>query len=178
MTGLLKAPRDNRRTPYHKAHSTELAGRHDCPVGDVRWVNNLFSGSVNLDVYNGATLPVAAAGNVFTKAATASKFDTNALTRVDHDLAPRLERKDDGWYLTLAAEADWAKEPKRSSVTTELLGKAVIPDMPFENADGSALRIDTDYLGAKRHVDNPFPGPFESLQDGIQSLKVWSLEGP
>ena len=46
-------------------------------------------------------------------------------------------------------------------MTTELLGKASIPDLPFENADGSPLRLDTDYFGKQRNADNPFPGPFE-----------------
>ena len=33
---------DGRLTPYHKAHSTELAGLHDNPRGDDRYYNNLF----------------------------------------------------------------------------------------------------------------------------------------
>ena len=35
-------PFDGRKTPLHKAHSTELAGLHNNPSGDVRYYNNLF----------------------------------------------------------------------------------------------------------------------------------------
>ena len=56
-----------------------------------------------------------------------------------------------------------------------MLGKAVIPDLPFENADGSPLKIDTDYFGKKRDTTNPFPGPFEVKESGKQKIKVWPL---
>lgn len=33
---------DSRLTPYHKPHSTFVAGLHDNPGVDIRFVNNLF----------------------------------------------------------------------------------------------------------------------------------------
>ncbi len=70
----------------------------------------------------------------------------------------------------------WATERTRKLVTTQLLGKAVIPDQAFENPDGTPLRIDTDYFGKKRNEKNPFPGPFEIPQGGKQILKVWEMK--
>ena len=58
-------------------------------------------------------------------------------------------------------------------VASEMLGKAVIPNLPFENPDGSPIRVDTDYLGKKRDAKNPFPGPFETPKPGTQTIKVW-----
>ena len=58
-------------------------------------------------------------------------------------------------------------------VTTELLGKAAIPDAAYENADGSPLSIDTDFFGATRNKDNPTAGPFEAINSGQQLLKLW-----
>ena len=43
----------------------------------------------------------------------------------------------------------------------------------FENVDGSQLRIDIDYLGKKRNVENPSPGPFEIKVSGKQKIEVW-----
>ena len=60
-------------------------------------------------------------------------------------------------------------------MTTELLGKAKIPDLPYEQPDGSPYRIDTDYLGRKRNDANPFPGPFELSKRNKQELKVWPV---
>ena len=68
-----------------------------------------------------------------------------------------------------------AAEQTRKLVTTDLLGKAVIPNLPFENADGSPIRLNTDYFGKKRDEANPFPGPFELPGGGKQCLKSGRL---
>jgi lysophospholipase L1-like esterase len=175
IIGGHNAAPDGRETPYHKAHSTEVAGRRDCPLGDVRWYNNLLAGKCNLTAYDKAVLPVAAAGNVFTKGAQSSKFDEAALLKPDFDPGITLTQQADGWYLELNVDKAWATEQKRRVVATEMLGKAVIPDLPFENADGSPLKIDTDYFGKKRDTTNPFPGPFEVKESGKQKIKVWPL---
>ena len=166
---------DGRETPYHKAHSTEVAGRRDCPLGDVRWYNNILAGKCNLTAFDKAVLPVAAAGNVFTKGAQSSKFDEAALLKPDFEPGITLTQQADGWHLELNVDKAWAAEQKRRVVGTEMLGKAIIPDLPFENADGSPLKIDTDYFGKKRDMTNPFPGPFEVKESGKQKMKVWPL---
>jgi alpha-N-arabinofuranosidase len=58
-------------------------------------------------------------------------------------------------------------------VTTKLLGKAKVPQVAFEDYDGSFLKIDTDYFGKKRDRKNPSPGPFEKPGTGTIVLKVW-----
>jgi alpha-N-arabinofuranosidase len=67
----------------------------------------------------------------------------------------------------------WSQQIRRL-VTTELLGKATVPNLPFENRDGSAIRLNTDYFGKKRNEANPFPGPFEFSGKGNQLIKVWN----
>ncbi len=173
VLGKLRIHYDRRQTPYHKAHSTELAGKRDCPVGDVRWYNNLLAGTSNLDAFDGAVLPVTAAGNVFAQGAGPSKFDKEALIKADVDLGVKLTQKADGWYLTLSSDPAWVIEQPRKLVASELLGKAVIPDLPFENPDGSPVKIDTDYFGKKRDTTNPFPGPFETPIPAGTEVKVW-----
>ena len=42
---------DERRTPFHPAHATPIAGLHDALSGDHRFYNNVFAGS-----WNGAAL--------------------------------------------------------------------------------------------------------------------------
>jgi len=173
MNGTIHVHYDGRQTPYHKAHSTELAGRRDCPVGDVRWYNNLLTGKCNLNAYDGATLPVTSEGNVFAGSAQPSKFDAGALVLTNSDAGVKLLKKADGWYLEMAADFARAAGQSRPLVTTELVGKAVIPGLPLENPDGSPLKIDTDYFGKKRNKTNPFPGPFEMKGDGSFEVKVW-----
>ena len=57
-------------------------------------------------------------------------------------------------------------------VTTELLGKAAIPGLPYEQPDGARLRVNTDYFGKSRSDSDPTPGPFESVGEGAVKLKV------
>jgi len=58
-------------------------------------------------------------------------------------------------------------------VTTEILGKAKVPKAKFENPDGSELKIDTDYFGAKRSEINPSVGPFENPDKSDLKFKIW-----
>jgi alpha-N-arabinofuranosidase len=56
-------------------------------------------------------------------------------------------------------------------VTTELLGKAAIPGLPYEQADGKPIRVEIDFSGKKRAA-NPTPGPFETPGTGSVRLKL------
>ena len=76
-------------------------------------------------------------------------------------------------YLEIALDKNWLIKQKRKLVTSQLLGKAIVPDLPFENPDGSQLRIDMDYSGQKRNVLDPSPGPFEIMKSGMQRIRIW-----
>jgi hypothetical protein len=173
VAGTQRIMHDNRQTPYHKAHSTDVVALHNCPIGDVRWYNNVLFSRCNLNAYDKAPLPVAMAGNVFLKGATPGQYETAPLLKADFDPGAAVVEKDDGWYLDVALDKSWRAEQTRKLVTGELLGTAQIPNLPFENRDGSPLRIDTDYFGKKRDASNPFPGPFENPGSGELKLKVW-----
>ncbi|MCX6872557.1 MAG: right-handed parallel beta-helix repeat-containing protein [Verrucomicrobia bacterium] len=164
---------DSRMTPFHKAHSTEVAGLLDNPCGDVRFHNNVFVQPAGLASYDETRLPVSMDGNVFLKGANPSKHEKNPLVNAAFDPALRLLERPDGWYLDFQSDKAWSTERTRQLVTTELLGKAVIPDLPFENPDGSPLRIDTDYFGKKRNAANPSAGPFETSLTDTHPVKVW-----
>ena len=186
---------DARMTPYHKAHSTAVVALHDNPGGDIRFINNLFVNGSNEEQYDKALQPVVFSGNVFTKgsnqpvtkllyprtdflsktqqAALKDKIETGELYRSDFDAAATLVTEKNGVYLQIALDKSWLLAQKRQLVTTEMLGRVMVPDLPFENTDGSALRIDADYFGKDRNASNPSPGPFEIINSGQQKIKVW-----
>ena len=165
--------RDSRQTPFLKPHSLMLAGLTDNPKGDARYFNNILGTQVDLSPYDNSILPVTMTGNVYLKGATPAKFEKEPLLKHDFDPAIKVIEKPDGWYLEMAFDKEWSKEQSRQLVTTDLLGKAVVPNQSFENPDGSSLKIDTDYFGQKRDEQNPFPGPFEISKSGTQTIKVW-----
>ena len=68
-------------------------------------------------------------------------------------------------------DESWFKH-KCQIITTELLGKARIPNLPYVNTEGLHYRIDTDYFGTKRNDSNPISGPIYFDKTGEVLLKV------
>jgi alpha-N-arabinofuranosidase len=173
MAGSLRIiPYDARQTPFHKAHSTELAGMHDNPFGDDKYFNNLFIGPGDLSVYDKATMPVKMDGNIFLKGAKPSKHESGPVVKSELDPGLELTEEAGGFYIALTWDKAFGDRARRT-VTTELLGKAAIPGLPYEQADGAPYRIDVDFFGKKRNASNPTPGPFEAPGTGPLKLKVW-----
>jgi alpha-N-arabinofuranosidase len=162
---------DGRQTPFHKAHSTELAGFHDNPRGDDRYYNNVFVQHTDLSQYDSSATPVAMDGNVFFKGAKPSKFETAPVVKPEFDPGLKLVEEADGWYLEINLDQA-GSGPTRKTVTTQLLGRAVVPNAAFEHPDGTPISINTDYFGKSRNESNPTPGPFENPGQGVLKLKV------
>jgi len=174
MTGAVRVIHTERRqTPFHPPHSTVVAGLHDNPSGDDRYYNNLMADKASLTPYNAANLPVFMNGNVFVAGTKPSTNEPSPLIASDFDPGIKLVENAGGWYLDITFDKTWISAPTRKLVTTQLLGKAKIPDLPYENLDGSPLKIDTDYFGKKRSGSNPTPGPFENPGTGPLTLKMW-----
>ena len=172
--GELKArPYDGRQTPYLKAHSTAIAGFHDNPRGDDHFDNNLFVQRGGLSGYDDTPLPMRMNGNVYLDGARPSKFDGQAVIKPGVDPGLRMETKSGGEYLKVKYKKTWTSGASRELVTSASLGKAAIPDLPYEQPDGAPLRIDTDYFGKSRDESNPTPGPFERPGFGDLNLKLW-----
>lgn len=167
---------DGRETPFMKPHSTDVAGYHDNPSGDMRFFNSLFAQNGTLVPFEDTRMQNQLEGNVFLKGATACTLETSMLRDADFD--PRIEmiEKSDGLYLEMTLDGEWAKAHRRELVTGDRLGLAAIPQLPFEQADGTPVRIDRDFAGRLRDAANPFPGPFECPDGGRIRVKV-SLEG-
>lgn len=162
-----------RQTPYLKPHSTAIAGLRDNPRGDDRYYNNLIIGQADLSGYDDVPLPMRIDGNVYLDGAKPSKLDEHATAEADFDPHLQLIAKPDGFYLRMRFDRSWIDAQPHKLVTSLLLGRAVIPDLPYELPDGSSLRINTDYFGKMRSRSDPTPGPFESPGVGEMDLKVW-----
>lgn len=165
MCGGIEHWVDARVTPFHPPHSTEIAGLHHNQVhGDDRYFNNIFALRMNLSMYDKAALNVRMEGNVFLKGTAPCIHEQNPLVLPERDPDIKLIEKADGYYLTGDFDAAWVSERTRRLVTTDLLGNATLPNVAYEQPDGSAVCVDTDFLGEKRNPANPFPGPFERLE--------------
>ena len=170
---IVPRPELKRETPFHRPHSTEVAGLRDTEGGDDRFYNNIFVAYDGLAPYDKASHPMFIAGNVFLKSAKAGKHEPNPLVNTEFDPSINLIEEENGFYLHITLDKMWAEKQSRQLVTTELLGRAKIPDLPYKQPDGSPYHINADYFGKRRNPANPFPGPFENPGVGKLTLKVW-----
>lgn len=166
---------DGRMTPYLKPHSTEIAGLHDNPSGDLRFINNLLAQNGDLSVFNDARLPSHFEGNVFLKGAKPSSLEISPEFPPEFDPQIHLSEQADGFKLEISIDSLWASREHRRLVTSDLLGNALIPNLPFQQPDGKPIRINRDYSGRMRNLSNPFPGPFEFSSGGRRVIPLsWS----
>ena len=152
-----------------------MEGLRNIEGGDDKFFNNIFLDSNGLAPYDKVALPVRLGGNVFLKGAKPCKHEQNPLVQSEFDPGIKLLEKKDGLYLHITLDKTWAEKQSRNLVTTELLGKAKVPNLPYEQPDGSPYHIDIDWFGTKRNAANPFPGPFERPNGGKLELKVWPM---
>ncbi|MHC4167390.1 MAG: right-handed parallel beta-helix repeat-containing protein [Planctomycetota bacterium] len=175
---IVPRPELRRQTPFQKPHSTEVAGLRNTEGGDNRFHNNIFVAYDGLAPYDKASHPMFMAGNVFLNGARAGRHEQGPLVSAEFDPSIDLIEKDNGFYLHITLDKRWSEKQSRQLVTTELLGRAKIPDLPYEQPEGSPYRINDDYFGKERNRDNPFPGPFEPGEGGKLGLKVWPVAVP
>jgi len=179
VAGNIELRPQSRETPYQLPHSTKVGGLKTTLCGDNRYFNNVFVGGVGeihgrksgLGVYNQANLPMFVNGNVYLNGAGRFENESNGL-ELAKDPVIEIEERDGGVYLSIELDKKLIKM-KNQVVTSELLGKALIPDQGYVNPNDSPITIDTDYLGKERNNRNPTVGPFENPDQGRQTFKVW-----
>ena len=125
-----------------------------------------------LEVYNNAKLPVWISDNVYFFGARPSLKDQNQVTDPDFDPEIRLEEKDGNGYIHLTLNQLFYDHKVRI-INTDILGKAVIPRVKFDDPDGTALVIDRDYSGNIRTAENNLAGPFANIAGHKITIKVW-----
>jgi alpha-N-arabinofuranosidase len=192
MTGKIDNWYDmGRLTPHLQPHSTALAGLTITQGGDNRYLNNIFVGQglpssapvpttdpkksiagFGLWVYDARDSSLHTGGNVYLNGARPYAKEVAPLALAEVDPAVKLIEKPDGWFLEMTCDKTWAARSNYKLVTTELLGKTAIPKLPYENPDGSPLKIDGDYFGNPRNPAELTPGPFANPAAGPLSLKV------
>lgn len=175
--GSFEAEQDLKRsTPYHKAHSTELAGFLNVQKGDDRLFNNLVAEAGGLSSYDDAIDPVFMDGNIYLAGAKPCRFENTPSEQPCFDNGSiQVEDKGDEVFLRMVIDPVWVARQSCALVTTERLGRTKVAELPYEDTDGAPLRMDIDYLGNSRKEKSPVPGPFEVFGGGGIMLKVWPI---
>ena len=120
-----------------------------------------------LGTYHFGHLPAWVGGNAYFGGAEAGRHEHTGFVSEEKPEI-RLEERDGRWVLKTNVY-DLLKDFRAGIITTETLGKAFEPEQRFENPDGTAITLDTDYLGDHRGT-SAMPGPFAEM-DGEKT--VW-----
>lgn len=192
VAGIVLRITDDRTTPYHKPHSTEIIALQNIIGGDNRFFNNIFISAqenifpdvenpvvgkpktgYGLNVYNDAKLPMQVNGNIYYFGAQPYIKEIDYVQRDNFNPNVRIEDTGKNSYLHITMDSS-IKSINTPVVTGELLGETIITKQDFTTPEEPFLRIDSDYFGKSRDSDNPIPGPFETIETGeLLRLKVW-----
>lgn len=176
-------PEPNRKTPFHPAHTTQVAGLESIKGGDNRFFNNVFVGrgeatpmpdasarprrawitGFGLSAYDAQAMSNVAEGNVYLHHAPPTKSEPNPL-EIKEDPLCQIVTEGESVALTLRVSPEWI-DAKRELVTSDRLGQTAVSKLPYENHDGTSLVIDTDFFGRPR-TKPTIPGPFSQLIPG------------
>ncbi|WPX41038.1 right-handed parallel beta-helix repeat-containing protein [Akkermansia sp. N21116] len=166
---------DQRKTPYMFPHDTKIAGRHSCPCGNSAFYGNIFT-TMDLTPYNACKMPVTMERNLFLLQSIPSKFEKNSCVKSGFDPGIKVIQKKDGWYLKINVPEGCQQMGTDKALSSADLGKAVVPNQSFDQADGTPIVFDTDYPGNKRNFPGLCPGPVDFTRSGIQEVKVYPLK--
>jgi hypothetical protein len=123
-------------------------------------------------LYNNAELPVFADGNIYCNGVEVFTADKNFL-EIKAQLEVKIQDDKSGFFIDFNFPES-IKKLKTKSITTELLGKVIVPEQGFENRDGTSLSVDYDFFGNKRSKKNPTAGPFENPNESEIELRLWN----
>ena len=192
IAGMVLRITDERTTPFHKPHSTEIAALAKITGGDNRFFNNIFIAGLKqtspdvenpvagkprtgygLDIYNDAEWPMYVNGNVYYFGANPYYKEEKLIQLEGFNPAIKIEEEGEHTYLHIRVEKS-VKKLKTDVVTTKSLGIAKLPEQEFTTPGGACLTIASDYFGRSRNQKKPTPGPFEEIPvNKAIKLKVW-----
>ena len=176
VMGALEARTENRQTPYFAPHTVADMRLSDIRKTDCRFHNNLFAGGNGTAAFNAWAANLQASGNVYLAGANPGTGESGTVVDPGYNPGVKLTEGPAGqWWLEMSVDPAWLSAQTRSTVTTALLGNAVVPNAPFQQPDAMPYLIDNDYSGAMRNAANPAPGPFEFTTETTIRLKVWPV---
>jgi Protein of unknown function (DUF1565). len=191
----------DRSTPYHFAHTTEVAGTAVVYGGDDRFYNNLFvgvegiancgtagydtntasyeeyinqvlaQGLGDLEKFKKVEQPVYISANAYFNGAKGFDRERDGYTNNMFDPQVKIREEGNEVYLEINLKKEIFDIPANIA-STETLGTVRIVDAIFDDSNGNPIVLNLDYTGAPR-PENPSVGPIEGLKPGFNRIKVW-----
>ncbi len=200
---MRRQPVLDRSTPYHYAHTTDIAGVAFVYSGDDRLYQNIFAGNPKEDEEECGTLgyrghPVSMKEYTQTVVSLGNE-DHEQFNKVRQPVyinenvyingAKAFEREERKQIIPDYLEVDFREEPegiyldlevpealgafRAEPCRTSMLGVPRITETPYENPDGSEIVFEKDYTGKRRTSSDVWAGPLAELKTGRNHFKIW-----
>ncbi len=117
-------------------------------------------------------LPVKAVNNLYVQGAVPFHEGVGEVVNADADINLQIQKKEDGVYLTLQADAHFFKTVSEI-ISSISFGEALVPEAGFVHTDGTPVLFDHDYFNESRVLNRNLAGPFRTMNPGHNSLKIW-----
>jgi alpha-L-arabinofuranosidase len=144
---------------------------NECPVGGENWYKDMRT----VDEFSNARLPMYCGSNLYFNDAKPYRSETNSVVYADRKPKINIATEDGSVYVTFDF-GDALSKVETVTVTTDFLGIAFEPELPYERPDGTPLCIENDYFGSLRPAGRITVGPFEGIGDGPQKIKVAEIK--
>ncbi|MBP7403140.1 MAG: hypothetical protein KBA30_11040, partial [Clostridia bacterium] len=129
---------------------------------------------MQVDEYAEERLPRACGSNLYLNVARPYRKESGSLACPE--VKPRVEviTEADGVYL-LCDLGGRAGAVETVAVTTDRLGTAFEPELPYENPDGTPLCVECDFFGNPRPAGRMTAGPLQDPENGGQRIRLIQL---
>jgi alpha-L-arabinofuranosidase len=144
-----------------------LALYNECPAYDENWYKDLHT----VDEFGDARLPMYCGSNLYFNDAKPYRKEINSVVYPDMKPEVKVVTEEGSVYVTFDF-GDAIEKVETVTVTTEYLGIAFEPELPYERANGTPLCIENDFFGNLRPLGKMTVGPFEGIGSGPQKIKV------
>lgn len=148
-----------------------LAIYDECPTGSENWYKNL----VTVDEFANVRLPMYCGSNLYFGDALPYREEMDSLAFPDMKPQVKVVTEDGSVYLTFNFD-DKPAQVNTVTATTDFLGIAFEPELPFDNPDGTPLCIENDFFGNPRPAGRMTPGPFEGIGSGPQKIRIAEID--
>lgn len=138
-----------------------------CPAEGEDFYHTLHT----VDEFATMRIPMHCGSNLYFGDAHPFRKETNSLTVPEY--CPQIVLKDENGEVSVTL--DFCSYPSSISaipVTTDFLGIAFEPELPYENPDGTPFCIEKDFFGHSRRPGASCIGPFACIPEGPQEIHL------
>ncbi|MEE0691817.1 MAG: right-handed parallel beta-helix repeat-containing protein [Lachnospiraceae bacterium] len=144
---------------------------NDCPAEDEDFYHMLHT----VDEFATMRIPMHCGSNLYFGDAVPFRKEIDSMTVPS--LCPQVVLDDTNGDISINVDfEDYPSTIIPIPITTDFLGIAFEPELPYENPDGTPFCIETDFFGQSRNPNTSCIGPFSNMPNGPQKIHLAKIK--